>query len=596
MRFRARLPQIRWMQDTESLRGHPVESRVAQRVFSLFLVCSFAPVLALSTIVFLQVRSELKHQAESHLHGQSKGAGMAIADRLRVLDGQLASIEGSIERIGTLPPIGNLSAQDEPQSLAGIALLAGDGQVLQSEGRLGVIPPLDADDRAHLDGGRACLLSRARPDDRSVLYLFRKLESAAQAAAARTRPAEPGATPAGADRRVDVPVYLTARLDPDYLFSGEGFVSPPIELFALDKGGNLVFSSTGEIPEEELREAGYGTQSAGRFEWKNGDVDLFGAYWTLFMGYDFNTQWTLVHSEPRADVFAPLDRFRLVFILVMLLTFLVVISLSLMQIRRQLVPLHQLQTATRSLARGDLASRVSIRTNDEFAQLGSAFNQMATSIERSFDVIRSSNEIGISLTREKDVQRLLELVAEGAQHIVDADGAVIYIVTDEERLVPCVARVRSLALDRLSELEGVAGEEDRPLEASLAKVQDLHGSMIRRGDASDLPGKRLLQRLEQTHAYQVRDVLSIPLRDHDDEFIGVMQLINPRREGSEGGFSEEAVSAAESLASQCAVALTKSRLLDGFKGLFEGLTDLIATAIDRESPPAAIVSASRCSR
>ncbi len=71
-----------------------------------------------------------------------------------------------------------------------------------------------------------------------------------------------------------------------------------------------------------------------------------------------------------------------------------------------------------------------------------------------------------------------------------------------------------------------------------------------------------------------------------NEVIGILQLVNAqsRRTGAIVPFSEEDQRLAESLASQAAVALTKNRLVEDFKGLFEGMTDLISTAIDEQSP------------
>jgi HD-GYP domain-containing protein (c-di-GMP phosphodiesterase class II) len=86
--------------------------------------------------------------------------------------------------------------------------------------------------------------------------------------------------------------------------------------------------------------------------------------------------------------------------------------------------------------------------------------------------------------------------------------------------------------------------------------------------------------------YRSRSFVSVPLRNHEHEVIGILQLINAqaRTSGEIVAFSEEDQRLAESLASQAAVALTKNRLVQDFKGLFEGLTEAISTAIDEQSP------------
>ncbi|MEN8160448.1 MAG: GAF domain-containing protein [Myxococcota bacterium] len=72
--------------------------------------------------------------------------------------------------------------------------------------------------------------------------------------------------------------------------------------------------------------------------------------------------------------------------------------------------------------------------------------------------------------------------------------------------------------------------------------------------------------------------LSIPMQNHEGTMIGVLQLLRPE------GFDAERLALAESLASQTAVALTKQRLAGEFRGLFEGLIQLIVKAIDQKSP------------
>ncbi|MEJ2508785.1 MAG: HD domain-containing phosphohydrolase, partial [Gammaproteobacteria bacterium] len=86
--------------------------------------------------------------------------------------------------------------------------------------------------------------------------------------------------------------------------------------------------------------------------------------------------------------------------------------------------------------------------------------------------------------------------------------------------------------------------------------------------------------------YCSRSFLTIPMRNHEHDIIGVLQLINTRdpQTGEIGAFSLQDQRLAESLASQAAVALTNRGLIDELKRLFDALVKLIATAIDEKSP------------
>jgi GAF domain-containing protein len=86
--------------------------------------------------------------------------------------------------------------------------------------------------------------------------------------------------------------------------------------------------------------------------------------------------------------------------------------------------------------------------------------------------------------------------------------------------------------------------------------------------------------------YRSRSFLTVPMRNHEDEVIGVLQLINAqdRESGEIVQFSADDQQLLESLASQAAIALTNRRLIVQLEELFEAFIQLINTAIDDKSP------------
>jgi len=80
--------------------------------------------------------------------------------------------------------------------------------------------------------------------------------------------------------------------------------------------------------------------------------------------------------------------------------------------------------------------------------------------------------------------------------------------------------------------------------------------------------------------------LTVPMRNHENEVIGVLQLINAKDPITHQiiAFSDSHQRLVESLASQAAIALTNHQLIEGLKGLFESFIKLIADAIDEKSP------------
>jgi HD-GYP domain-containing protein (c-di-GMP phosphodiesterase class II) len=76
------------------------------------------------------------------------------------------------------------------------------------------------------------------------------------------------------------------------------------------------------------------------------------------------------------------------------------------------------------------------------------------------------------------------------------------------------------------------------------------------------------------------------MKNHEDEVIGVLQLINARNpdSGNVIPFSEADQRLAESLASQAAIVLTTRLLINQLENLFEAFINLINAAIDDKSP------------
>lgn len=206
------------------------------------------------------------------------------------------------------------------------------------------------------------------------------------------------------------------------------------------------------------------------------------------------------------------------------------------------------------------------------------------------------NELGMALSSEKDILRLLERIVYGAKALTNADGGSLYRVTSRDTL-----RFEVIATDSLNiAMGGRTGQEitfpEIPLknEAGLDNIsnvvtcavneaQTINIADVYQAEAYDFSGTRAF---DENTGYHTQSVLTIPLKNHEEDIIGALQLINAQDEdtGEVVEFTEEAVSLAKSLASQAAVALTNRRLIEDLENLFESFIKLIATAIDEKSP------------
>ncbi|MEY4267320.1 MAG: hypothetical protein RIS90_1855, partial [Pseudomonadota bacterium] len=100
--------------------------------------------------------------------------------------------------------------------------------------------------------------------------------------------------------------------------------------------------------------------------------------------------------------------------------------------------------------------------------------------------------------------------------------------------------------------------------------------------AFDFSGTR---RFDQSTGYRSKSFLTVPMKDHEGEVIGVLQLLNAQRPGTTDvvPFSQADQSLVESLASQAAIALNNRLLMSQLEALFESLIRLINVAIEEKS-------------
>ncbi|MFQ5583419.1 MAG: HD domain-containing phosphohydrolase [Calditrichia bacterium] len=210
--------------------------------------------------------------------------------------------------------------------------------------------------------------------------------------------------------------------------------------------------------------------------------------------------------------------------------------------------------------------------------------------------LKKLTQVGLALSSEKNIKKLLEMIVSCARDFTNADAGTLYIVDEEEQ----VLRFEIIQNDTLgTKLGGIEGGEinlpavplrvdGKPNHANVSSYCALTGETINIPDVYkakdfDFTGPRKYD--EQT-GYRSRSMLVIPLKDHDNEIIGVLQLLNAiDRESNEViAFAPAYTELVSSLASQAAIALENAQLIEELKKLFDSFIQGIATAIDEKSP------------
>src|SRR5439155_4980604 len=188
-----------------------------------------------------------------------------------------------------------------------------------------------------------------------------------------------------------------------------------------------------------------------------------------------------------------------------------------------------------------------------------------------------------------------ETILTAAKTITRADGGTLYRVTEEQSLRFEIVRTSSFKYY----LGGTTGnpvpfypiqlfKDGKPNHGMVAAHAALTGKTVNIADAYvaegfDFSGTRAF---DSKTGYRSQSFLTVPMRNHEGEAIGVLQLINAQdpQTGEIVAFSSSDQRLAESLASQAAVALTNRMLINQLEHLFESFISLINGAIDEKSP------------
>lgn len=206
------------------------------------------------------------------------------------------------------------------------------------------------------------------------------------------------------------------------------------------------------------------------------------------------------------------------------------------------------------------------------------------------------NAIGVALSSEHNNSRLLETILLGAKELTNADGGTLYTVTEDSKLKFEIMRTQSLAIA----MGGTTGmpipfsplplylEDNQPNVNMVAAYSVVNATTVNIADAYlaegfDFSGTK---KFDEKTGYRSKSFLTVPMKNHENEIIGVLQLINSIDPKSKEivAFTEAHQRLVESLASQAAVALTNHNLIEGLKNLFESFIKIIADAIDEKSP------------
>lgn len=213
--------------------------------------------------------------------------------------------------------------------------------------------------------------------------------------------------------------------------------------------------------------------------------------------------------------------------------------------------------------------------------------------------LRELTNVGVALSTERDLLTLLEMILSQSRRITIADAGSLYLIErGENGASDGILRFKLSQNHTLPTLP--LTDFTVPIDhASLAGYAAATGEPLVIADVyllpDDVPYKQN-RSFDEKFGYRTKSMLVIPLKTHRDETIGVLQLINRKRDAETRlsspeivdrevlSFDQHALELVSALASQAAVAIENGRLYEDIERLFEGFVTAAVTAIESRDP------------
>jgi putative nucleotidyltransferase with HDIG domain len=330
----------------------------------------------------------------------------------------------------------------------------------------------------------------------------------------------------------------------------------------------VFYSSPGleaSIPEQVA--AAMQRSSIGQLDLEHDGKEYLVTYWSIFLQPKFFTpKWTVILTKSKSDTLSPIAYFTKIFILVILMSLLVVILLSVIQIRRSLIPLEKLQEGTEQIAKNDFDTRVTIKSGDEFEELATSFNMMASRLGKQFKTLTTMSEIDRAILSTLDTRKIVNTLLTRMPDLFPCDCVSITLIGSS------ASNMGQIYIKETKPGSKIQVETIQPPPKLMEKLH-LHQESFFLTD-EDAPGY-----LEPLANLGIKSFLVLPVfvKERLAAIIRLGYITKPV-------LIQDDLDQTRQLADQMAVALSNASLIEELNQLNLGTLTALARAIDAKSP------------
>ncbi len=351
------------------IQGSFFRSKVAQRIFFLFVLCALIPILALFFISYTQVSKQLKDQNIRRLQNSAKAHGMSIYERFLFMESNMQLIFSN-----------GIRQADFKEKLTkhfdAIVLINSSGRVDALLGEIDISSHDIMDKALTTENGITKVFFENDPQNKTPAKAYMLMKNISDNQSSEV---------------------LVGKININHLWGiGEDNLLPPLtDLGVVDQYRKVLISSfhvnSDVLQKMTMKVKGDNIRS---FSYKDSGNTYFISYWPLFMQSRFDAPTlTVILRNNSSDALSSLAKFKTTFPLIILLTVWIILLFSIQQIRKSLVPLEKIKEGTLRVARQNFKDKVIVTSNDEFEEVANAFNNMSDQISRQFDAITTRSEI-----------------------------------------------------------------------------------------------------------------------------------------------------------------------------------------------------------
>jgi len=216
-------------------------------------------------------------------------------------------------------------------------------------------------------------------------------------------------------------------------------------------------------------------------------------------------------------------------------------------------------------------------------------NQLAEALQSKDGDLKKLVDVGLALSAEKDLERLLSKILTEGRRLSNSDAASLFLVDNKSEQPQLIFK-----LTQNSSMATRFQEQRMPLtKSSIAGYVALTSTELNIADAYAIATEapyRFNRSFDLQMGYRTMSLLAIPMLNHRHEVVGVLEFINCQRTTAQGAagevipFDEVMAASLRALASQAAVAIENRQLLDDISQLFDGFVHASVFAIEQRDP------------